>query len=346
MSLTSVQDIGEFGLIERIQKNTRLKHISSEIGIGDDAAGVSFSDDNIMLLSTDMLVNHVHFDLMFHPLKHLGYKSVVVSLSDIAAMNAIPTHITVAIAVSSQFSVEAIDAIYSGIHAACENYQVDLVGGNTTSSNQGLVITTTAWGTAKKTEVAKRTGARKNDVLCVSGDLGGAFIGLQLLLREKKVFLKHKPQEANFFKPQFEDKEYVLQRYLKPEARVDLVKELAQVGVKPTAMIDISDGLSSEIQHICKASKVGVRIYEERLPIDDSAFSTAKEEFQISPLTCVLNGGEDYELLFTVSLSDFEKIKNSPNITSIGYITEEPDLEIITYSGKTASLKAEGWKHF
>jgi thiamine-monophosphate kinase len=334
---TALSNIGEFGLIERLTSNIQLQHKSSVKGVGDDAAVLEFEGKQIVV-TTDLLTEGVHFNLMYVPLKHLGYKAVVVNLSDVFAMNAQPRQITVSIALSSKFSVEAIDELYSGIYLACEKYGVDLVGGDTTSSLTGLTLSITAIGEANADDLVYRSGAKVNDLICVSGDLGGAYMGLQLLERENEVF-KVNPKEQ----PKLEGYDYILERQLKPEARGDVVSALKKLDVKPTAMIDISDGLSSEIMHICKASKVGCSIYEEKIPLDYQTKRFA-EELSINPLVAALNGGEDYELLFTVSLDDHDKIKNDPDITIIGHITEESNgVNLIVGDGSAIPIQAQGW---
>ena len=334
---TALSNIGEFGLIERLTSSVQLQHKSSVKGVGDDAAVLDFEGKQVVV-TTDLLAEGIHFNLMYVPLKHLGYKAVVVNLSDVFAMNAQARQITVSLAISKKFSVEAVDELYSGIHMACEKYGVDLIGGDTTSSLTGLTLSITAIGEANKDELVYRNGAQLNDLICVSGDLGGAYMGLQLLERENEVF-KVNPKEQ----PKLEGYDYILERQLKPEARGDVVNALKKMEVKPTAMIDISDGLSSEIMHICKASKVGCSIYEEKIPLD---YQTRKfaEELSINPLVAALNGGEDYELLFTVSLADHDKIKNDPDITVIGHIIEEANgTNLITGAGSAIPLQAQGW---
>ena len=334
---TTLATLGEFGLIERLTKNIQIQHKSTVKGVGDDAAVLGFEGKQVVV-TTDLLTEGIHFNLMYVPLKHLGYKAVVVNLSDVFAMNAQPRQITVSLAISSKFSVEAIDELYSGIHLACEKYGVDLVGGDTTSSLTGLTISVTAIGEANQEDLVYRSGAQLNDLICVTGDLGGAYMGLQLLERETEV-VKVNPKEQ----PKLEGYDYILERQLKPEARGDVVSALKNLGVKPTAMIDISDGLSSEIMHICKASKVGCSIYEEKIPMD---FQTRKfaDELSINPLVAALNGGEDYELLFTVPLADHDKIKQDPDITIIGHITEESTgTNMITGAGTAVALQAQGW---
>ena len=334
---TELSSLGEFGLIDHLTNNIVIKNPSTVKGVGDDAAVLDYKDKQLVV-TTDLLVEGIHFNLMYVPLKHLGYKAVMVNLSDVFAMNAQPKQITVSLALSSKFSLEAIDEMYEGIYLACEKYGVDLIGGDTTSSLTGLMISITAIGEANKEDLAYRNGAQLNDLVCVSGDLGGAYMGLQLLERENEVF-KVNPKEQ----PKLEGYDYILERQLKPEARGDIINALKSLGIKPTAMIDISDGLSSEIMHICNDSKVGCSIYEEKIPID---FQTKKfaEELSINPLVSALNGGEDYELLFTIPMSDHEKIKNDPDITVIGHITEKAGgMNLITGGGSAIPLQAQGW---
>jgi thiamine-monophosphate kinase len=339
--LTSLHQVGEFGLIEELKEMLAENYqASTKLGIGDDAAIIEPAKKQLVI-STDMLIEGVHFDLTFCPLRHLGYKAVAVNVSDIAAMNAIPTQITVSIAVGSRYSVEAIKELYDGIRIACDNYKVDLVGGDTTSSNNGLVISITAIGEVNKEEVVLRSTAQINDLVCVTGDLGAAYLGLQILEREKQAYMANPEMQ-----PELQGKDYIIGRQLRPEARMDVIHELRDLGVKPTSMIDISDGLASELMHICKQSKVGAAIYQDKLPADQQVLDTA-EEFKMDPLTCILNGGEDYELLFTVKLSDFDKIKNHPDITVIGKIvSQEEGLNLVTPSGNAYPLKAQGWQHF
>lgn len=334
---TELSKLGEFGLIKLISESVKLSNPTSVKGIGDDAAVIDNSGKQTVV-STDMLVEGIHFDLGYVPLKHLGYKSVVVNLSDIYAMNASPKQITVSVALSNRFSVEAVEELYSGILLACTKYGVDLVGGDTTSSLSGLVISITAIGEGEKENLVYRSGAKEKDLLCVSGDLGGAYIGLQILEREKSVF-KYNPN----IQPDLEGNDYVLERQLKPEARKDIPALLSTLGVKPTAMIDISDGLASEILHICSQSDVGCNLYEEKIPIDAMTYERARE-FNLDPTVCALSGGEDYELLFTVDINDFQKIKNSPDITVIGHITEKAaGMNMIAKSGSVHALTAQGW---
>lgn len=335
-----ISQLGEFGLIDRISRGFELKKASSVMGIGDDAAVIDTGND-YMLVSTDMLVEGIHFDLAYVPVQHLGYKAVAVNVSDIAAMNGKAEQITVSLAISNRFSVEAVDALYQGIKAACENYNIDLVGGDTTSSQSGLVISITVLGKISKEKVAYRSGAKVSDIVCVTGDLGAAFMGLQVLEREKQVFIANPEMQ-----PGLEKYEYIVGRQLKPEARTDIVYDLEEAGVKPTSMIDISDGLASELFHICRNSKVGVRIYEDKVPIDQMAYETAIE-FKLDPITCALNGGEDYELLFTIDQADQEKIKKHPDIHMIGYVHDRLDQNVmITKQGQTVALRAQGWNHF
>jgi thiamine-monophosphate kinase len=336
---TNISELGEFGLIDRITKQIKLKNSSTIKGVGDDAAILDYGDKQIVV-SSDLLTEGIHFNLMYVPLKHLGYKAVVVNLSDVCAMNAVPKQIVVNIALSGKFSVEAVEELYSGIHLACEKYGVDLVGGDTTSSLTGLTISITVLGEAEKENVVLRSGARPTDLLCITGDLGGAYMGLQLLERENEVYKvneKIQPQLAGF--------DYILERQLKPEARIDIVAAFKKLGIKPTSMIDISDGLSSEIHHLCKNSNLGCSVYEDKIPLD---FQTKKmaEEMNINPLVAALNGGEDYELLFTLPLSDYDNIKNDPDFTIIGHMTEAAEgVNLITGTGSAIPLVAQGWNH-
>ncbi|MEN7550963.1 thiamine-phosphate kinase [Rapidithrix thailandica] len=339
---TDISELGEFGLIDRIKSETKIYTKESVKGIGDDAAVLVNLEGQHTVVSTDMLVEGVHFDLSYMPLKHLGYKAVAVNVSDIAAMNVIPKQITVSIAVSNRFSVEAVDELYEGIRLACENYKVDMVGGDTTSSRAGLVISVTAIGQGKADEIVYRDTANKGDILCVTGDLGGAYMGLQVLEREKQVFLSNQEMQ-----PELSGKEYVVRRQLRPDARTDIIHELKEIGLLPTSMIDISDGLGSEVMHLCKGSGLGAVIYEEKLPIDQETYHVATDEFKMSAITCMLNGGEDYELLFTIKQEDYPKIKNSPNITAIGYMQEkENGVKLVTKMQQVIDIQAQGWKHF
>ncbi len=339
--LSDIKDLGEFALIEQITKNFKLKNKSSHFGVGDDAAVILISDQEVSLISTDMLIEGIHFDLMYTPLKHLGYKSVAVNVSDICAMNGTAEQITVSIAVSSRFSLEAVEELYAGIYLACEKYKVDLVGGDTSTAVSGLTISVSVIGRAKKSQVVYRNGAKEFDLVVVTGDLGAAYMGLQLLEREKAVF------KANSkIQPDLDGYDYIMERQLKPEARVDVIQFLKDLQVQPTSMIDISDGLASEILHICKASKVGCHLYDDKIPIDTKTSLTAID-FNLDPTTCALNGGEDYELLFTIKQEDFDKIKGNPHMTVIGHITDEKDgIYLIDKNESAIALKAQGWKHF
>ncbi|MBN1768081.1 MAG: thiamine-phosphate kinase [Prolixibacteraceae bacterium] len=335
--VTPISDLGEFGLIERLTNKIKIRNASTLKGIGDDAAVIESKNKKIVV-TTDLLTEGIHFNLMYVPLKHLGYKAVVVNLSDVAAMNAVPTQITVSIAVSSKFSVESLEQIYEGMNLACEKYGVDLVGGDTTSSMTGLVISVTAIGMANDDELTYRNGAQQNDLICVTGDLGGAYMGLNLLERENRVY-KDNPG----VQPQLEGYNYILERQLKPEARTDMKKIFEGLKVKPTAMMDISDGLSSEVMHICKDSGVGAKIYEEKIPMDNETKNMA-EEMHINPIVAALNGGEDYELLFTVPISDHDKIRNHPDITVIGHIVDASEgINLVAMGGTEIELTAQGW---
>lgn len=337
---TSLAELGEFGLIDHLTKHFKIHHTSTVKGVGDDCAVLSASEMQT-LITTDLLVEGVHFDLSYMPLKHLGYKAVMVNLSDVYAMNAKAEQITVSLAVSNRFPLEALEELYAGIQLACETYNVDLIGGDTTSSTKGMLISITAIGKADKEEVTYRNGAKPNDLIVVSGDLGAAYLGLQVLEREKQVY-KVNPQNQ----PDLEAYTYLIERQLKPEARKDIPRLLKDLEVKPTSMIDISDGLSSEVIHICTQSKVGCNIFEEKLPLDPQVISTC-EEFNIDSTMVALSGGEDYELLFTVSINDFDKIKGNPNLTVIGHITEQNQgINLITRANQSMKLKAQGWNSF
>jgi thiamine-monophosphate kinase len=336
---TNISELGEFGLIDRLTKDIKIKNGSTIKGVGDDAAVLEYADNQIVV-SSDLLTEGVHFNLMYVPLKHLGYKAVIVNLSDVCAMNAVPKQIVVNIALSGKFSVEAVEELYAGIHLACEKYGVDLVGGDTTSSITGLTISITVIGEVEKKDVVFRSGAKPNDLICVTGDLGGAYMGLQLLERENEVFKVNENMQ-----PQLTGYDYILERQLKPEARIDIISVFKKLGIKPTSMIDISDGLSSEIHHLCKNSGLGCSVYEDKIPLD---FQTKKmaEEININPLVAALNGGEDYELLFTLPLSDYDKIKNDPDFTIIGHMTEAVEgVNLITGAGSAIPLVAQGWEH-
>ncbi len=337
---TDIQELGEFGLIKHLTEHIELKNSSSVKGIGDDAAVLDFSKTKT-LVSTDLLLENVHFDLRYVPLKHLGYKAVQVNLSDIYAMNGIASQITLSIGMSSKFPLEAIEEIYAGALIACEKYQVDLVGGDTSASTQGLILSVTSIGHAEESKIAYRSGAKVGDLICVSGDLGAAYVGLQLLEREKKIYL-----ENPNIQPDLEGKDYIVERQLKPESRKDIVELLSFLKVQPHAMIDVSDGLASEITHICKASQVGCKIYEEKIPLDPMTYETARE-FGLDPTVCALNGGEDYELLFTIDQKDYDKVKNQLDFSIIGHITEANEgLQLISKSGNVHDIKAQGWNAF
>ena len=334
---TSIADLGEFGLIDHLTKNFSNKNTSTLTGIGDDAAVLDFKNKKTVV-STDLLVEGVHFDLSYMPLKHLGYKAVVVNVSDICAMNAIATQITVSIAVSNRFPLEALEELYSGIELAAKMYNVDVVGGDTTSSKTGLLISITALGEANEEELVYRSGANDNDLLVVTGDIGAAYLGFTVLEREKQVF-----QADPNNQPDLDHYDYLIERQLKPEARQDIKKLLADLEVKPTAMIDISDGLSSEIMHLCKQSNVGCNLFEDKLPLDQQVISTC-EEFKMDSTTIALSGGEDYELLFTVKQEDFPKIKANPHLSIIGHMTEVNEgMHLITRGNQKIPLKAQGW---
>lgn len=337
---TPLTSIGEFGLIQHLTQDIKLGQKTSALGVGDDAALIDCGD-YYQVISTDMLIEGVHFDLLYCPLKHLGYKSVVVNLSDVYAMNAIPTQITVSIAVSNRMSVEALEELYEGILLACEIYGVDLVGGDTTSSLSGTCISVTAIGRVDKGKEVKRSGAKENDLICVSGDLGSAYMGLQLLEREKALY-----NENQQIQPDFGGKDYLLERQLKPEARKGLIELFEENKILPTAMIDVSDGLSSELIHLAKSSKVGIQIYEEKLPIDPQTINCA-EDLNLDPTLAALNGGEDYELLFTLSLDQYESIKNRTELSIIGHICEESAgyNMIAKGSEQVIPLQAQGWNH-
>lgn len=340
-NLTPLDQLGEFGLIKHLTKSIEIQQDSTVKGIGDDAAVLNF-EGNETVVSTDMLIEGVHFNLAYVPLKHLGYKSVMVNLSDIYAMNAIPSQILVSVAVSNRFPVEALEELYEGIKIACTKYNVDLIGGDTTTSTSGLIISITAFGSAKKENLTYRNGAGENDLLVVSGDLGGAFLGLQILERENEVF-KVNPNTQ----PDLAEYDYIVGRQLKPEAGKHVIELLEKLEVKPTSMIDISDGLSSEVMHLSEQSGYGFKVYEEKIPLDPMVIKTS-EEFGINPITCALNGGEDYELLFTIAQSDFLKIKGNPNFTVIGHTTEQNAENYLILQGSESAvpLTAQGWNSF
>lgn len=337
---TEIASLGEFGLIDHLTKNNDTRQAGTILSIGDDAAVIDqFGKQSV--ISSDMLVEGIHFDLMYTPLKHLGYKSVVVNLSDICAMNATPTHITLNIGISNRFSVEALEEFYEGVYAACDHYNVDLIGGDTVSSQKGLVISITAIGEVTPNKFVTRKGAGKGDLLCVTGDLGAAYLGLQLLEREKKIFL-----ENSGIKPDLENRAYVVGRLLKPEARVDVTEWLAEQEIMPTAMMDVSDGLSSEILHICRQSKLGCVLYEDKIPFHDETREVAYK-FDMDPTACALSGGEDYELVFTVKQEDYDKLRISEKISVIGYMTDESEgAQLITRKGNKHKLTAQGWVAF
>jgi thiamine-monophosphate kinase len=338
---TELSQLGEFGLIKHLTENIKLQHLSTIKGVGDDAAVIEKTDSEVTLLSTDMLVEGVHFDLTYVPLKHLGFKAIAVNVSDICAMNGTAKQVTVSIAVSNRFSTEALEELYSGILMACDKYKVDLVGGDTTSSLSGLVLSISVLGEAAKEDVVYRNGAKEKDLLVVTGDLGGAYMGLQILEREKAVF-KENPN----LQPDLDGNDYILERQLKPDARQDIIPLLKQLDVKPSSMIDISDGLASEILHICNQSNVGCNLYEDKIPMDSMTINRA-HDFKLDPTICALSGGEDYELLFTISQSDFEKIKNHPDFTVIGHMTDKASgANMITRSGSSITLTAQGWDAF
>lgn len=337
--MTDLNALGEIGLIDRIRQATPALMNSENVrGIGDDAAVFDWGDE-YGLLATDMLVEGIHFDLTYVPLKHLGYKAVTFAVSDIAAMNGLPIQLTVGIALSSRFPVEAVDELYEGIRAACEAYKVDLVGGDTTASRAGLIISVSVLGKVPKDLITYRNTAQVNDVVCVTGDLGAAYLGLQLLEREKQVFLADPGMQPNLS----EERAYLVQRQLRPDARTDIVHELRDLGVRPTAMIDISDGLASELLHLCRQSGTGAVIFDENIPIDDQAYLAA-DEFKISPVTAALNGGEDYELLFTVRPQAYETLATNARITAIGYLTADPKQVVLaTKAGQQTPIRAQGW---
>ena len=337
---TDVNELGEFGLIDHLTAKHKLNNISSIKGVGDDAAVIE-NKDLLTVVSTDLLVEGIHFDLMYTPLKHLGYKAVVVNLSDIYAMNAVPKQITVSIAFSNRFSVEALTELYEGIYAACRYYGVDLVGGDTTSSPKGITISVTAIGQGEKEKITYRNTAKPGDLLCVTGNLGAAYLGLQLLEREKQIYLSNPG-----VKPDLEEQNYIVGRQLKPEARKDMIELFAKENLIPTAMIDVSDGLASEIFHICKQSGVGAFVEESGVPIHPDAQLLAIK-FKLDPITCALSGGEDYELLFTIDPKDVEKVKYLPDIYIMGEITEASEgIKLHTKGGNIHDIKAQGWKHF
>jgi thiamine-monophosphate kinase len=337
---TEIASLGEFGLIDHLTENNETVQAGTLLSVGDDAAVIDqFGRQTV--ITTDLLLEGIHFDLMYTPLKHLGYKAVVVNLSDIYAMCAIPTHITMSLGISNKFSVEALDEFYEGVYAACDRYNVDLIGGDTTSSQKGFVISVTAIGEVAPDKYVTRSGAQPNDLICVSGNLGAAYLGLQLLEREKKIFLEN-PQ----VQPDLQSQTYLVGRILKPEARMDIVEWMQQNKVTPTAMIDVSDGLSSDLLHICKRSEVGCVVYEEKIPIHDDAKQMAIE-FGVGAAACALSGGEDYELLFTIKQEDYEKVATNPAISVIGHITGKNEgNHLMTNAGNKHTLTAQGWNAF
>lgn len=339
MERTELDNLGEFGLIKHLSEHIKNTNPTTVLGIGDDAAVID-AGDHYTLITTDMLMEGVHFDLSYSPLKHLGYKCAVSNFSDIYAMNGKPTHMVVSIGLSNRFSLEAIEELYAGIISAAEVYGVDIVGGDTVSSKSGLVVNITAFGKVDKDKVVYRSGANDKDLLVVSGDLGGAYMGLQILEREKAVF-----ESTPGVQPDLEGYDYILERQLKPEARKDIIELLAQLGVKPTSMIDISDGLASEVLHLCDRSAVGAHVYEDKIPIDPTVI-TAALDFNLDPTICALSGGEDYELLFTIAQKDYEKLKGNPHFTFIGHIEEGSSPTLVARDGTAHELKAQGWDAF
>lgn len=337
---TEISSLGEFGLIDHLTKNFEIQNASTILSIGDDAAVIDHFGKQTVITS-DMLIEGIHFDLMYTPLKHLGYKSVIVNLSDVYAMNATPTHITLNIAFSNRFSVEALDEFYEGVYAACEKYNVDLIGGDTSSSQKGFIISVTAVGEISLEKIVKRSGAKQGDLICVSGDLGAAFLGLTLLEREKKIYLEH-PE----IQPDLENEQYIVGRLLKPEAKKEIIDFFEKEEILPTSMMDVSDGLSSEILHICKQSNAGCLLYEDKIPVNDQAKQYAYK-LQLDPTACALSGGEDYELVFTIAQATYEKIVLNEQISVIGYITNiEEGANIRTKGGTTHKLTAQGWNAF
>ncbi len=335
--LSEIEELGEFGLIKHLTQSIKLYNSSSLKGVGDDAAVIEYKNKQTVV-TTDLLVEDIHFDLLYMPFKHLGYKAVTVNLSDVYAMNANPKQITVSLALSNRISVEALEDLYDGILLACKTYGVDLVGGDTTSSKSGLIISITALGEVDKEKLVYRNGAKENDLICVSGDLGGAFMGLQLLEREKRIF-----NENPKIQPDFSGYDYLLERQLKPEPRQDVIQMFEEIGIKPTSMIDVSDGLSSDLIHICTQSEVGCNIYENKIPLDPLTITSA-QEMNLDPIVCALNGGEDYELLFTISLDDYNKIKDQKRVSVIGHITaDKGNYQFISKNEQVHQLTAQGW---
>jgi thiamine-monophosphate kinase len=340
MERTEISSLGEFGLIDHLTRNIEIQNASTIVGVGDDGAVIDHFGKQTVI-TNDLLIEGVHFDLMYTPLKHLGYKCVVVNLSDIYAMNATPTQVVLGLGFSNRFSVEALDEFYEGVYAACERYGVDLIGGDTTTSQKGFIISCTAIGEVAPDQYVKRSGAQKGELLCVSGDLGGAFLGLTLLEREKKIFL-----ESPGVQPDLENQQYIVGRILKPEARKDIIEFLAKNEIKPTSMIDVSDGLSSEILHLCKQNNLGCVLYEDKIPIAEDA-RMAAFKFNLDPTACALSGGEDYELLFTITQDDYDKITMTETISVIGYMTDaEAGAHIFTKGGSKHPITAQGWNAF
>ncbi|MEP6844492.1 MAG: thiamine-phosphate kinase [Panacibacter sp.] len=339
-SRTEIASIGEFGLIEHLTRNFEIQNASTILSVGDDAAVIDHFGKQTVI-TTDLLIEGIHFDLMYTPLKHLGYKSVIVNLSDVYAMNATPTHITMSIGISNRFSVEALNEFYEGVYAACAKYTVDLIGGDTSASQKGFIISVTAVGEVAPDKFVKRSTAQKGDLICVSGDVGGAFLGLTLLEREKKIYLEN-PQ----IQPDLENEDYIVGRLLKPEARKDIIEFFEKNNILPTSMMDVSDGISSEVLHICKQSNLGCRLYEEKLPIADLTRQAAFK-FGLDPTVCALNGGEDYELIFTLKQEDYDKITLNEEIAVIGYIADlEEGCKFMTKGGNSFDIKAQGWNAF
>ena len=339
-SFTPISTLGEFGLIEKLTKNIKTHNSSTQKGIGDDAAVLGPLSKSEQLISTDMLIEGVHFDPTYTPLKHLGYKSVVVNISDICAMNGQATHILVSVGIPNKYSIEHMEDLYEGIKLACKNYNIDLIGGDTTSSSTGLVISVSVFGKAKKQSITYRNGAKANDLLLVSGKLGAAYLGLQILEREKAIFKKNENSQ-----PFLDKYEHVLEKQLKPEPRTDVVTLLKELKIKPSSMIDLSDGLSSEVLHICNSSNVGAKIFENKIPVSKES-KIVSDEFKINPTICALHGGEDYELLITISQKDYEKIKGSSSLTPIGHITSDKNIYLVADSGEEINLLKDGWDSF
>tara|TARA_Y100001968_G_scaffold333117_1_gene394229 strand:+ start:2358 stop:3410 length:1053 start_codon:yes stop_codon:yes gene_type:complete len=337
---TPISKLGELNLIKRITKGLKIKHFSTKMGIGDDTAVLAFEKNKRQLVSTDMLIEGVHFDPIYTPLSHLGYKSIIVNISDICSMNGLPTHALVSLAIPNKYSVEHLEELYSGIKKACQNYNIDLIGGDTTSSSTGLVICVTVLGESEEKKISYRGGAKPNDILLVSGPLGGAYLGLQILEREKQIF-----NTDNTSQPALDQYKGVLEKQLKPEARVDLISFFKELKITPSSMIDISDGLSSDVGHICNSSNVGVKIFEEKIPVSKESQKVCKE-FQINPVICALHGGEDYELLFTLSQKDYQKVTHLEALVPIGHITSGNDMSLVLGSGQSISLIKEGWDSF